>query len=195
MKVLLMTIFLSALVRFGWAQTDTIPVPDVVERDFLQEVTLPDSLTGGKVNIHADPRLGELLKVRRDVYRQGCTFEGYRIQILSASSYTANVDTLRSYCEKFEKEFPEYRAYLQYFDPDFKIRVGNFYSRIETLPALMKVREKYPRAYIVKSPISVRDLLPVAEQDSVLVGDSLFLLLRDSLIPLPAVQEERPVRD
>ena len=111
-----MTIFLSALVRFGWAQTDTIPVPDVVERDFLQEVTLPDSLTGGKVNIHADPRLGELLKVRRDVYRQGCTFEGYR-------------------------------------------------------------------------------MLPVVEQDSVLAGDSLFLLLRDSLIPLPAVQEERPVRD
>ena len=59
------------------------------------------------MNIHADPRLGELLKVRRDVYRQGCTFEGYRIQILSASSYTANVDTLRSYCEKFEKEFVE----------------------------------------------------------------------------------------
>ena len=43
--------------------------------------------------------------------------------------------------------------------------------------------------------VGASDLLPVAEQDSVLVGDSLFLLLRDSLIPLPAVQEERSVRD
>lgn len=173
--------------------TDSLLV--VEERDFLEELLRPDSLTGAKANIHADPKLEELLRVRRDVYKQGgYSFEGYRIQILSASSYSANVDTLRAYRERLEEEFPQYRAYLQYFDPDFKIRVGNFHSRIETLPALMKVREKYPRAYIVKSKITVRDLMPVVEQDS-LASDSLLQHLSDSLLILPGAPAEEPALD
>ena len=189
MKTLLTTILLAMLVQMGWAQTDTIPAP-AEERNFLEQLTQPDSATGANVNIHADNKLKELLQVRKDIYRQGYFFEGYRIQILSASSYTANMDTLRSYCEKFEEAYPHYRAYLQYFDPDFKIRVGNFYSRIEALPALMTVREKYPRAYIVKSTISVQDLMPVVEQDSTMAKDSLLLQLRDSLIAFPSVPAE-----
>ena len=54
----------------------------------------------------------------------------------------------------------------------------------------MTVREKYPRAYIVKSTISVQDLMPVVEQDSTMAKDSLLLQLRDSLIAFPSVPVE-----
>ena len=57
-------------------------------------------------------------------------------QILSRSSYDTNIDSLKNYTKRFEEEFPDIPAYLQYTDPDFKIRVGNFRTRIEAIPAL-----------------------------------------------------------
>ena len=163
---LLSVALLLALVSRGWAQQDTIPAGGRVEADFLLELSKPDSVTGASVEVFADPKLEEVVRLRQSINRKGGTFTGYRVQILSQNSYQADVDSLRAAIERFEEEFPEYRAYLQYFDPDFKIRVGNFHMRIETLPALARIREKYPAAYPVKTTILLKDLLPVVEQDT-----------------------------
>lgn len=127
------------------------------------------------MEIFADPKLEEVVRLRQSINRKGGTFTGYRVQILSQNSYQADVDSLRAAIERFEEEFPEYRAYLQYFDPDFKIRVGNFHTRIETLPALARIREKYPAAYPVKTTILLKDLLPVVEQDTTTVDTTRML--------------------
>ncbi|MDY4043828.1 MAG: hypothetical protein SOY65_08495 [Marinifilaceae bacterium] len=178
MRLLLIFLLLVAASR-SWAQADTTRVADSVavvpEVDFLQKLLEPDSLTGARVTIHADPRLEELVRLRKSVYKRRYEFTGYRIQLLSVSSYMSNVDSLEAFCERFREEFPEYRVYLQYFDPDFKIRVGNFRSRIESLPALVRIREKYPRAYPVKCSITVRELMPEVQADTVRT-DSIGLL-------------------
>ena len=127
------------------------------------------------MEVFADPKLEEVVRLRQSINRKGGTFTGYRVQILSQNSYQADVDSLRAAIERFEEEFPEYRAYLQYFDPDFKIRVGNFHMRIETLPALARIREKYPAAYPVKTTILLKDLLPVVEQDTTTVDTTRVL--------------------
>ena len=107
------------------------------------------------------------MKLNLSVNRKEQAFQGYRIQILSVSSYNTNIDTLKSYTQRFEEEFPDIRAYLQYTDPDFKIRVGNFRTRIETIPALKRIRKKYAGAYPVKTVIYLKELDPVVEQDTI----------------------------
>ena len=149
LTLVILSLFITSLV---WAQTDTIP-PVKKEIDFAKQLSETDSITGGKVIIHADPKIEQL-------------FQGYRIQILSRSSYGTNIDTLKSYTKRFEEEFPDIPAYLQYTDPDFKIRVGNFRSRIEAIPALKRIRKKYSGAYPVKTTIYLHELNPVMEQDT-----------------------------
>lgn len=94
-------------------------------------------------------------------------FKGIVSKFLSASSYNTNIDTLKNYTKRFEEEFPEIPAYLQYTDPDFKIRVGNFRTRIEAIPTLKRIRKKYAGAYPVKTIIYLNELNPVQEQDTI----------------------------
>ena len=163
LTLVILSLFITSL---AWAQTDSIP-PVKKEIDFVKQLSETDSITGGKVIIHADPKIEQLLKLNISVNRKEQLFQGYRIQILSRSSYGTNVDTLKSYTKRFEEEFPDIPAYLQYTDPDFKIRVGNFRTRIEAIPALKRIRKKYSGAYPVKTTIYLHELNPVVEQDTV----------------------------
>ena len=157
LTLVILSLFITS---FAWAQTDSI-APVKKESDFVKQLSETDSITGGKVIIHADPKKEQL-------------FQGYRIQILSRSSYDTNIDSLKNYTKRFEEEFPDIPAYLQYTDPDFKIRVGNFRTRIEAIPALKRIRKKYSGAYPVKTTIYLQELNPVVEQDTVAVPPVQF---------------------
>ncbi len=148
-----------------WAQTDSIPQVKK-EFNFVEQLSETDSITGGKITIHSDLKIEQLLKLNISINRKEQSFQGYRIQILSRSSYGANVDSLKSYTTRFSEEFPDIPAYLQYTDPDFKIRVGNFRTRLESIPTLKRIRKKYSGAYPVKTTIYLHELSPVIEQDS-----------------------------
>ena len=165
-----MRIFLSILLLFvagySWGQHDSIP-PVQKEMDIIHELSQPDPENGAVVYVTGDPRIEQLLKMNRTNNKKGYSYQGYRIQILSTSSYNSNIDSLKKYTENFEKLFPGIPAYLQYFDPDFKIRVGNFHSRLETIPTLKRIRKKYPNSYPVKTEIFLKELNRVQAQDTV----------------------------
>lgn len=165
MRSLLVILFIC-VAHSTWAQTDSIPTTPP-ETEFLQQLERPDSLTGARVIVHADPKIEQLLKLNISINKKEHSFQGFRIQILSRSSYNSNVDTLKNFTLRFEEEFPDIPAYLQYTDPDFKVRVGNFRTRIEAIPALKRVRKKYPGAYPVKTVIYLNELNPVVEQDTI----------------------------
>ena len=163
LTLVILSLFITSL---AWAQTDSIP-PVKKEIDFVKQLSETDSITGGKVIIHADPKIEQLLKLNISVNRKEQLFQGYRIQILSRSSYGTNVDTLKSYTKRFEEEFPDIPAYLQYTDPDFKIRVGNYRNRLECIPDLHRIRKIYPASYAVKTEISLNELKRIPMQDIV----------------------------
>lgn len=145
----------------GWAQDtiqpDTLVIPEI---NFWEELTQTDEFSGGTLQLSGDRWIPQILKEETDARKEECIFSGFRIQILSVTAYSANIDTLRRHTEKFSEHFPEHPAYLQYFDTDFKIRAGNFRSRIEAIPALQKIRKRYPGSYIVKTDINLRELQP-----------------------------------
>jgi hypothetical protein len=160
-KIIFTLIALLLTVLRGQAQVDSCPPK--IEIDFLRELQTADHLSRGEVRIQGDARVDRLLKLMIAINKQGYTFSGYRVQILSTSASRFNVDSLQRYANNFEIQFPGERAYLQYIDPDFKIRVGNFKTKIEAIPLLKKIRKKYPSSYIVKEIIHLKDLLPREE--------------------------------
>lgn len=132
--------------------------------DIMSELQQPES-NGGEVRLQQDAAINNLLKWHIHMNEKKKTFTGYRIQIYSANSYGRSIEQLKTMRNQFEETFQDIPAYLKYFDPDFKIRVGNFHSRLESIPALYRIRKIYPASYPVKTEISLEDLKRIPMQD------------------------------
>jgi hypothetical protein len=158
-RTFILSLLLLLPVLCARGQADSLPLPEP-DADFLQELLLPDLDARGEVRVEGDARVEQLLQLMIAVNKKGFSFPGYRVQLLSVNTSRVKVDSLQRYVSQFEELFPGTRAYLQYVDPDFKVRVGNFKTKIEAIPLLKKVRKKYPSSYIVKDVIYLKELLP-----------------------------------
>ena len=81
--------------------------------------------------------------------------EGFRIQIAAASGVNSKNTVQRAY-EEFRSRFPEIPAYVTYAEPYFRLRIGNFRTRLEATATLEKIKGSYPGAYIIKDEIKFK---------------------------------------
>ncbi|RUT78134.1 hypothetical protein [Ancylomarina longa] len=126
------------------------------------QIIKKDSL--GTVNIIQDDRVNELLKTDSTINSKNLGFTGYRIQIFSGRS--TDKEKAVAVKNEFLQLFPTERAYVVYSAPDFRVRVGNFRTKLESI-ALFKACEKYfPNCYPVKTRITFADLEPLKIKDS-----------------------------
>ena len=51
---------------------------------------------------------------------------------------------------EFNSKHPKIEAYLMFQEPNYKVRVGDFRSRMDAQRFLHKITEDYPNAFIVK---------------------------------------------
>jgi len=80
---------------------------------------------------------------------------GYRIQIAAYSG--VNSKSQAEYAKNsFNNLFPYTKAYIIYTEPYFKVRVGNYYSRLQAYKELENIKLTYPSAYIVPDKISYK---------------------------------------
>jgi len=134
-----------------------------IESDSLVFGTLFEELSfenekGGKVTFTNDERIKQLIELHRKLSFSKKGFSGYRIQIYSESSVDTDIKNSEQYKVTFEQEFPGVKVYLKYFDPDFKIRVGNFRSKLECMSFLKRIKSKYTNSYPVKTFIYYNEL-------------------------------------
>ncbi len=112
----------------------------------LQAQTAADTLQKG---VDADPRLHTLVEKHTQVNDQGKA-KGYRVQIYFGAD-KAKANELKS---KFLAEYSSgVHAYEVYDVPNFKIRVGDFRTRMEAYRFLKKIRNDFPQSFIVESDI------------------------------------------
>lgn len=157
-------IFLLFLIPFRLYAVDTDTLTPAPRNNILTELQQTGK-QGGKVVVHCDASIHHLLKLHIHLNEQRQSFPGYRIQIYSTGSFGCNIEQLKEMRNKFEQTFTYIPAYLKYFDPDFKIRVGNYHSRLECIPDLYRIRKLYPASYPVKTDILLQELSRIPMQD------------------------------
>ena len=81
------------------------------------------------------------------------TMLGYRIQIYFGSE-RAKAQELKT---DFNSAFPQTAAYLVYHQPNFKVRVGDFRTRLEAQGFLKKLGDRYSTAFIVNDDVRLPD--------------------------------------
>ncbi|MDR1756005.1 MAG: hypothetical protein LBR65_03465 [Culturomica sp.] len=135
----------------------TIAEQEEIRPNIFRELERPGA-SGGTVRLKGEAFAPALVNLHIDLNRKQKTFTGYRIQIFSGNPSNHSMEQIQEERGKFSALFPDIPVYLNYYDPDFKIRIGNFHNKLESIPTLKRIRYYYPNAYPVKMEIPIRDL-------------------------------------
>ncbi len=107
----------------------------------------------GDIVIKSDIRLTQLLEKHKEINQKLNSVKGYRIQIYFESG--ANSKTLASNIkDAFIIKYPNIKAYLIFHEPYYKIRVGDFRTRMEAQGFKQIIMTEYPISFVVKDDIS-----------------------------------------
>ena len=143
MYKLLLLFFLFAVTN-GVAQ-----VPDSAK-------SLVDSAS--PVVVTKDPRIDQLVKKQIEINevttRESRRFvQGFRIQVINSTD-RSKVFAAKA---KVYEQFPDWKSYLLYQSPNYKLRVGNFKTQEEAQDAMKQLSRIFPSGlYVIPDVIELR---------------------------------------
>ena len=82
------------------------------------------------------------------------TMPGYRIQIYFGNE-RINAQEIKS---SLLQNHPKIAAYMVYHQPNFKVRVGDFRTRLEAVGFLKKIESEFKTSFIVPDDVKLPDL-------------------------------------
>lgn len=116
--------------------------------------------TRGKLEIIKDSRIDTLIARRNGVNKVGSrpggaiSAYGYRVQFFSGSN---RKDAFNAQ-NKFQQKHPELRTYITYREPNFKVKAGDFRSRMEAARLMQELRGTFASMFIVSEKINLPKL-------------------------------------
>ncbi|MEZ5000816.1 MAG: SPOR domain-containing protein [Bacteroidales bacterium] len=114
--------------------------------------------TGAQVRINQDVRVDSMLTRNINANRDYKGIDGFRIQIYRGSTRNAREEANKAKAD-FISEFPELNSYLRFDQPNFfKVRVGDYRTKHDAYPDYVRIRKKFPNAYIVNDIINFPEL-------------------------------------
>jgi len=100
---------------------------------------------------NSDLKMQELLKEKRTQNQAQNEVMGYRIQLYNGMSQTSAENIQGG----FIALFPDIPTRLFYTQPEWKVQVGNFRTKLEAKKALKKIRKEFDGAFDLKTKIKV----------------------------------------
>jgi hypothetical protein len=136
---------------------DTIAA-DSLYADSLSLDSLPESLHPLVWDyVEQNELIAFLLQTHRNAMMDQRGIPGYRVHLYMDSGNRARLSTQREQAD-FQELYPEKKSYIIYDEPYFKLRAGDFRTRLDARRFLAEIREDYPSAYIVVDMINYPDL-------------------------------------
>lgn len=112
------------------------------------------TISAQSIEIIQDSRVDTLISRYTQVKQKQSSIEGYRIQI-AAGSNRNNVYHTKS---QFYQNFPDIKQYIIYQSPNFKLRVGNYRTRLEAYKDLQEILPLFNGAFIIRDEIKISEL-------------------------------------
>jgi hypothetical protein len=111
--------------------------------------------TRGKVEVIKDPLIDTLIARRPTLNKNNNisgeeTASGFRVQIFFGSSRQAAYDAQA----RFTNEYPEIRTYITYTEPNFKVQVGDFRTRLEAQKLQSELTGVFTSLFIIPGKIN-----------------------------------------
>ena len=103
----------------------------------------------GKVQVTKDPRIDSLIAKRLELSKfsksgSNISVSGFRVQIFSG------LERQQAYAEqaKFKIRFPAYNVYISYVQPNYRVRIGDFRTRLEAEKFMNEQKRVYSSMFI-----------------------------------------------
>ena len=97
------------------------------------------------LTVHQDPKITELLNLKKELEKENKLFDGFTIQL-----YYGELDKASQILLKYRGNYSHWPASIEYETPNYKVWAGNFSTRIEAERALLEVQKNFSSAFILK---------------------------------------------
>ncbi|MCF8713350.1 SPOR domain-containing protein [Joostella atrarenae] len=98
----------------------------------------------GKINIEQDARIEKLVAYKTNINKTDDE-KHYKIQI-----YNGTLEGAQKAKQEFNREFKDIVSDIAFETPNYKVRVGQFRTRLEADRYLIEVKEDYPSAFLLQ---------------------------------------------
>jgi hypothetical protein len=132
---------------------------------FTRIDTVKAQVYGGTLTVIQDPRIDSLVELSIAYNKAFPYISGYRIQIYMASG-NDGLSNAKIVKEDFESDFKDMTAYITFREPYYRVRVGDYRTRLEANQLLKTIRKYYQDAWIIQDKISVPLLVTYQKTDS-----------------------------
>lgn len=107
--------------------------------------------------VYGGPQIEDLLDLHIKYNKAFPAIEGYRIQLLMKAGNTA-LDEINEIKDEFEQKHPHITTYVTFREPYYRLRVGDFRTRLEAIEYLDRIKKSYPQAWVIKDKITFPEL-------------------------------------
>ncbi len=118
----------------------------------LTALFVPALAAGAQVRIIGDKAVTQMVEKHVELNGMVKTIPGYRVQIASFSGINSKVSAF-NLRDRFLLDYPSVQAYIVFDEPNFKVKVGDFRTRLEAYAFLQQIKETY-KGYIIKDNIN-----------------------------------------
>lgn len=123
----------------------------------------------GKVEITGDVQVSELVKKHIEFNERVRTVPGYRVQIAALSGANSR-DQAFELKRRFKEEYPEIEVYIVFTEPNFRIKVGDFTSKLEAYVFMQRIKDSFPGTIVKENvyPIhlDMSNIVPETDADA-----------------------------
>lgn len=146
MKVLVINIIILFWTTILYCQST-----DSTKTDIFTKLQMKESHSGN-VKIYQEDRITGLVLKHIEINQKQNGFMGYRVQIYFGSGGEA-----KKKAGEIKKEiaelYPDVESHIIYESPNFKLRLGDFRTKVEAYKFKKELEDKYPSAFIVEDLI------------------------------------------
>lgn len=108
----------------------------------------------GYLILKQDPKINKLIMKQREIHANDSTIDGFRVQIFMELGNDAliHADSVKT---RFQEEYPEVPIYLVFGQPYYRLRIGDFRTRLEAENMYQQVKEEYRNAFVTADRIEL----------------------------------------
>jgi hypothetical protein len=89
------------------------------------------------------------------VWKKIKKMDGFRIQITSFSGVNSK-SSIEKTATQFKQQFPNVPCNVSFFEPYFRLRAGNYRTKLEAYKALTEISPSFPGSFVVKDQIDFK---------------------------------------
>lgn len=105
----------------------------------------------GRITFSGDIGAAQMVEKHTELNSRVKTIPGYRVQIASFSGTNSKTSAF-NLRDRFMLDYPAVQAYIVFDEPNFKVKVGDFRTRLEAYAFLQQIKDTY-KGYLIKDNI------------------------------------------